>query len=82
MKSSDTPTIPDGAELLTLREVARLCGVSDRTVWGWAESGMSPRPLKLSRGCVRYSKTAYLRWIAAGCPRVDGEGGRHDNSNL
>ncbi|HBO43751.1 MAG TPA: hypothetical protein DD670_07435 [Planctomycetaceae bacterium] len=54
-------TIPEGAELLTLREVALLCGVSDRKVWAWAETGLSPAPLKLSRGCVRYSETAYLQ---------------------
>jgi len=67
---NSTPTI--APELLTLPELAKLCGVSPRTVWGWAESGMSPPPLKISRGTVRYNKTTYIAWIDAGCPRVDG----------
>jgi predicted DNA-binding transcriptional regulator AlpA len=59
-------------ELLTLKETATLCGVSERTVWGWARAGIAPAPLKIGRGTVRYSRPAYLAWIAAGCPQVDG----------
>jgi len=71
----NTNSLPDGAELLTLPEVARLCGVSARTVWGWAESGRAPAPLKISKGTVRYSRRAYVAWIDAGCPSVDGGAG-------
>ncbi len=35
------------AELLVLREAAELCDVSDRTLWGWANTGISPPPLKI-----------------------------------
>jgi predicted DNA-binding transcriptional regulator AlpA len=66
-----SPTL-GGAELLTLREVAALCGVSQRTVWGWAESGISPPPLKIGKGTVRYSRRAYEQWIAAGCAPCNG----------
>jgi predicted DNA-binding transcriptional regulator AlpA len=59
------------AELLTLPQVAKLCGVSPRTVWGWAVAGISPPALKIGKGTVRYSRRAYERWVAAGCPRVD-----------
>ena len=62
-------TAPGGPELLCLPQVAALCGVSPRTVWGWAESGVSPPALKISRGTVRYSRRAYLAWIAGGCQR-------------
>ena len=61
-------------ELLTLKQAAELCGVSERTLWTWARSGAAPKPLKIHRGTVRYSRPAYLAWIAAGCPRVEGQG--------
>ena len=72
------PTDPTSklAELLTLPEVAELCQVAPRTVWGWARDGISPPPLKIGKGTVRYSRAAYLAWIAAGCPRVDGGSGQ------
>ncbi len=60
------------AELLALKEAAELCGVSDRTLWTWANSGISPAPLKIGKGTVRYSRSAYVAWIAAGCPRTGG----------
>jgi predicted DNA-binding transcriptional regulator AlpA len=70
MHGSTTPeTVP---ELLTLREMAALCGVSQRTAWGWAESGVSPAPLKIGKGVVRYSRRAYSDWVSRGCPRIDG----------
>jgi predicted DNA-binding transcriptional regulator AlpA len=72
---SDTPETV-AAELLTLREVAGLCNVSQRTVWGWAESGISPPPLKIGKGTVRYSRRAYAEWVSRGCPPCNG--GRTD----
>ena len=69
-------TAPGGPELLTLPQVAKLCGVSPRTLWGWAESGVSPPALKISRGTVRYSRRAYLVWIDQGCRPLNG--GRED----
>jgi predicted DNA-binding transcriptional regulator AlpA len=63
-------------ELLTLAELAKLQMVSQRTAWQWASDGTSPAALKIGRGTVRYSRRAYLAWIAAGCPRVDGGQGR------
>jgi predicted DNA-binding transcriptional regulator AlpA len=65
-------TLQNGAELLTLPQVAALCGVSQRTVWGWAVAGISPPPLKIGKGTVRYSRRAYEQWVAAGCHPVSG----------
>ncbi|MCE5268286.1 MAG: helix-turn-helix domain-containing protein [Planctomycetaceae bacterium] len=65
------------AELLTLKELAALCQVSQRTAWQWATDGTAPPPLKIGKGTVRYSRRAYERWIATGCPRIDG--GRNDD---
>ncbi|MBN2023913.1 MAG: helix-turn-helix domain-containing protein [Pirellulales bacterium] len=60
--------------LLTLREAAALCGVSTRTLWAWARDGLSPPPLKIGRGVVRYSRRAFEEWVAAGCPQCNREG--------
>jgi predicted DNA-binding transcriptional regulator AlpA len=65
------------SEAMTLSQTAALCAVSERTLWSWARSGISPAPLKIGKGCVRYSRRAYLEWIAAGCPRV-AEGPAHE----
>ena len=63
-------------ELLTLREAAKLCGVSQRTVWGWAVAGISPPPLRIGRGTVRYSRRAYVDWCNRGCPPCNGGQGQ------
>jgi predicted DNA-binding transcriptional regulator AlpA len=66
-------TIPEaGAELLTLKQLAALLSVSERTAWQWATDGTAPPPLRIGRGTVRYSRRAYEQWIAAGCPRCNG----------
>jgi predicted DNA-binding transcriptional regulator AlpA len=59
-------------KLLTLRQAAELCGVSERTLWGWARSGAAPAPLKIGKGTVRYSRPEYLQWIANGCQPIEG----------
>jgi len=59
-------------ELLTLRQTAELCGVSERTLWSWARDGIAPAPLKIGKGTVRYSRAAYLEWVNNGCRPVDG----------
>ena len=57
-------------ELLTLRQAAELCGVSERTLWSWARSGIAPPALRIGKGTTRYARTAYLAWIAGGCKPV------------
>ena len=63
-------------ELLTLRQAAELCGVSERTLWSWARDGIAPAPLKIGKGTVRYSRAAYLAWVEGGCKPVDGRESR------
>jgi predicted DNA-binding transcriptional regulator AlpA len=67
-----TTTLATIAELLTLQQTADLCQVSPRTVWQWARDGISPPALRIGKGTTRYSRAAYVAWIAAGCPRIDG----------
>jgi predicted DNA-binding transcriptional regulator AlpA len=73
---TDTTILDNAPELLTLPQAAKLCNVSQRTLWGWATAGISPPPLKIGKGTVRYSRRAYAEWVARGCPRI--EGGRGD----
>jgi predicted DNA-binding transcriptional regulator AlpA len=70
MSSISIPEV--GAELLTLPQAAALCGVSQRTLWGWATAGISPPPLKIGKGVVRYSRRAYADWVSCGCPPCNG----------
>jgi len=43
--------------LLQLGEVAELFGVTRATVLRWADSGTFPRPIRLSRRCLRWRET-------------------------
>lgn len=52
---------------LAVEEIARLLGVSTRTVWRLRSEGAIPQPVKL-RGSVRWDATVFRKWIADGCP--------------
>jgi len=76
---SDTTPETIVPELLTTGEAARLVNVGERTLWRWSRCGIAPRPVKIGagkNGAVRFRRSEYLAWIAAGCPRVDGRAGR------
>ena len=62
-------------ELLQIDDVARALGVSRRSVYRLADAGRLPRPLKVGR-LNRWRRAEIDEWIAAGCPRVDVQGGR------
>jgi len=69
-----TETIPIVSELLTTKQVAKLLGIGERTLWRWSHSGRAPSPIKFGgsrKAAVRYRRAELLDWIAAGCPRVD-----------
>lgn len=57
-------------ELLTAREVARMIGAGERSVWRWSQSGRMPRPVRIG-AAVRFRRADIEQWIAAGCPRCD-----------
>lgn len=62
-------------ELLTAAQAAHMCGVSARTLSRWAQSGTAPPPRKIGlgkQGTSRYVRADLMRWIADGCPRVNG----------
>ena len=59
------------SETLTTKQTAQLVGIGERTLWRLSRCGIAPPPIKIG-GTVRYRRTEYLNWIAAGCPRADG----------
>jgi predicted DNA-binding transcriptional regulator AlpA len=76
-KSSDHAVATITPELLTLHQTAQLCGVSDRTLFNWSRSGVSPASIKFGSSksnAVRYSRTAYQEWLASGCKPVKQNG--------
>jgi hypothetical protein len=55
--------------------------VCERTAWGWAHNGTAPPAMKVggtAKGTsARYSRTAYIEWIAGGCKPLHDDGGQH-----
>jgi len=53
--------------LLTVHDVAIICGVSSETIRRLTNRGAMPKPLKQGRA-VRYRTDEIDRWIAEDCP--------------
>jgi prophage regulatory protein len=53
--------------LLTVKEVAEMLGLSERTVYRLADMGKMPRPVKIG-AAVRWRRTELDTWIEDGCP--------------
>lgn len=56
-------------ELLTVKQVAALLQVGERSVWRFRDSGRMPKALVLGR-CVRWKRSEIEAWVSAGCPDV------------
>jgi predicted DNA-binding transcriptional regulator AlpA len=54
--------------LLDARQAAALCGVGRATWYRMVSAGRCPAPVRLSRGCVRWSRETLIAWIRMGCP--------------
>jgi excisionase family DNA binding protein len=54
--------------LVTAKEAAALCSVSERTWRIWHSAGRIPRPVQIGR-TVRWRRDEISAWIAAGCTR-------------
>lgn len=59
--------------MLSVDDVAALLSCSSRHVYRLADMGRMPRPVKLGALC-RWSRSAILDWIGAGCPSCRGGG--------
>jgi predicted DNA-binding transcriptional regulator AlpA len=68
-------------ELLILKQASALCGVSDKTFWTWANSGLAPPALHIGPQVTRYSRQAIMRWIANGCQPMNRQADAQGNGN-
>ena len=53
--------------LLTVKEVAEMLGLSERTVYRLSDAGNMPSPVKLG-AAVRWRVKELDSWIEEGCP--------------
>jgi len=53
--------------LLTVKEVAEMLGLSERTVYRLTDMGKMPRPVKIG-AAVRWRRSELDTWIEDGCP--------------
>lgn len=60
----------DKGLLIDMKAAAKLLDLSERTVWGMANSGRMPKPIKIGRA-VRWSHEELRAWVNAGCPPLD-----------
>ena len=71
-------SVPDAAEaignqagvfatVLCAADLARLLGISERTVWRLDSAGSLPRPIRLGRS-VRWRMAEVQAWLEQGCP--------------
>lgn len=57
----------EGPLLIASEEVARLLGISERTLWRLLSAGKVPRPVRIGRN-TRWRLTEVTGWIEKGCP--------------
>jgi excisionase family DNA binding protein len=53
--------------LIRADEVARMMGVSERTLWRLLSAGKVPQPVRIGRS-TRWRLAEVRGWIAGGCP--------------
>ena len=53
--------------LITVKEVAEMLGLSERTIYRLSDAGDMPNPVKLG-AAVRWRKQELETWIDNGCP--------------
>lgn len=67
--SANSGSMPTGRRLLDVREVARLYGADERSIFRWADAGIIPPGTKIS-ALRRWDSLEIEKHIAAGCPKV------------
>lgn len=60
-------------ELLTVKEVAKLLGVSVRTVWEYTACGELPQPIKIGRKITRWHVGTLQEWLRKKLERAERE---------
>jgi predicted DNA-binding transcriptional regulator AlpA len=63
LSSQPSQPSPHGAALLRKSEVARLCGVSTRTIDRWQEDAEFPPPILIGKQSYRWTYDAVMTWL-------------------
>lgn len=67
MKSNPpAPDDPPAALLLTVKQVAALLSLGQRTIWKMSAAGRMPAPLRVGRA-VRWRRDELMTWIRGDC---------------
>jgi predicted DNA-binding transcriptional regulator AlpA len=64
---SSLPQAADTPQLIEATEVAKILGISPRTIWRLKDAGKVPNPISIG-SMVRWRRDEITDWIAAGCP--------------
>ncbi|WP_084426957.1 helix-turn-helix transcriptional regulator [Roseimaritima ulvae] len=56
--------------MLAANDVAKLFGISTRTLWRWVSSGRIMRPLTIGE-TKRWDRQKLEEWIESGCPAIE-----------
>ena len=54
--------VDDGVRLLSVRQVAELLSIHQRSIWRMAACGQLPRPVKIG-GCTRWRLKDLQAWV-------------------
>ena len=57
-----TPSPVDPDALISEEKAAAFLGVEQKTIQKWRQTGDGPKFVRLSKRCVRYSRTALIEW--------------------
>jgi predicted DNA-binding transcriptional regulator AlpA len=64
---------PPSEKLLDAKAIAKMLGLSVRTIWRLSDGGQMPKPVRLG-SAVRWKTDEINRWIESGCPKVEQRG--------
>ncbi len=67
--NTGTTTRADAPLLIASEEVARLMGISKRTLWRLLDAGKVPQPVRIGRN-TRWRLSEVSGWIEKGCPET------------
>lgn len=56
--------------LIPIRDVAKILGISSRSVWRMLSTGQIIRPVRIG-GSVRWNREEVEQWVTHGCPPVN-----------
>lgn len=69
-ESSSSGGVENGSLLLKVNELARLLGISERSIWRLQSKGHLPPSIRLA-GSIRWRRGEVEAWVDAGCPMAE-----------